>query len=56
MTGFKRASGHAARRAAFPRRSRHIENHDIEKDPFCDGSEIASAEGPPALVALANTP
>jgi hypothetical protein len=55
MTGFKRASDHAARRAAIPRRSRHLENHDIAKDPFCDGSEIASAEGLPALSGFAVT-
>jgi hypothetical protein len=53
MTGLKRASDHAARQVGFPRRSRHLETQDIEKDPFCDGSEIASAEKPPALAAFA---
>jgi hypothetical protein len=44
IAGFKRASNRSA--AQTPTPNSHTDSfHDIEKDPFCDGSEIASGEG-----------
>jgi len=55
MIGFKCASSGTARLETAPS-SFHDSFHDIEKDPFCDGSEFASGEGwltPTALAIIA---